>query len=133
MEEDNLRRAREVEAMDFRSQAFLDAMAEDIEWWVAGPPDLLPWAGTFRGREGVARFVETLYKHLKYTRWESFQWIAKSDEVIEFAHAAGHARATGRPYESDVVRVWTVREGKVVRVRSYYDTAAYARALRGTP
>jgi ketosteroid isomerase-like protein len=38
-------------------------------------------------------------------------------------------RATGRPFASGVVRVWSFREGKAVRVRSYYDTYAYAAAL----
>jgi ketosteroid isomerase-like protein len=29
------------------------------------------------------------------------------------------------------VRVWSFREGRAVRVRSYYDTYAYAAALDG--
>jgi ketosteroid isomerase-like protein len=51
------------------------------------------------------------------------------DTVVEIIAAAGHARATGRPFASEVVRVWGFREGKAVRVRSCYDTYAYAAAL----
>lgn len=128
-EVENLKLAKGLEASDFTSQSFLSGLAEDVEWWAAGPPELLPWAGSFRGRKEVARWVKLLYENLKYQKWDSYEWLAKGDKVIEFTHAAGYAKATGRTYETDLVRVWTVRNGKVVSVRSYYDTAKYALAI----
>jgi ketosteroid isomerase-like protein len=41
------------------------------------------------------------------------------------------ARATGKHFASEVVRIWTFRDGKATRVRSYYDTHSYAVALTG--
>lgn len=60
----------------------------------------------------------------------SFEWLVQGENVVEFVHAAGHSKKTGRAYESDIVRVWTVEAGKVVKVRSFYDTLVYARAIQ---
>ena len=124
-----------VEALHAREGGLLarsslyDLLADDVEWYVLGSPEELPWAGTFRGTEGVRRWLETLDEHMEYERFEPLEFFADGDTVIEIVLAGGHARATGRSFESEVVRVWTFREGKAVRVRSFYDTGAYERAL----
>ncbi|MEX2612098.1 MAG: nuclear transport factor 2 family protein [Gaiellaceae bacterium] len=124
-----------VEALHMREGGLLarsslyDLVADDVEWYVLGSPDVLPWAGTFRGRGGVRRWMETLDEHMEYERFELLELFADGDTVIEIVLAGGHARVTGRSFESEVVRIWTFREGKAVRVRSFYDTGAYARAL----
>lgn len=129
IEAENLQVAKRLEAADFSSQNFLDGLAEDVEWFAAGPPSLLPWAGTFHGRAEVAKWVKTLRTNLNYQKWDSHSWLAKNDTVIEFVRAGGVARATGKPYESEIVRVWTIKNGKAVKVQSFYDTAAYAIAI----
>ena len=48
---------------------------------------------------------------------------------MEVIQAAGHAKATGRRFESTIARIWTIRDGKVIRVRNFYDTYAYVAAL----
>lgn len=112
--------------------AVLAAAAEDIEWWAAGPPELLPWAGSFKGRRDVERWFSVLREALAYDRFEPYAYVAQGRTVVELIHAAGKARMTGRRYESDIVRIWEFRGEKLVRVRSFYDTAAYVRAYTGT-
>jgi uncharacterized protein len=104
-----------------------------VEWYVLGSSDELPWAGTFRGREGVRRWMETLDELMEYERFEPLEFFTDGDTVIEIVLAGGHARAIGRTFESQVVRIWTFREGKAACVRSLYDTGAYERALDGGP
>jgi len=112
-----------------RSSLF-DLVADDVEWYVLGSPDELPWAGTFRGSDGVRRWMEVLDEHMEYERFEPIEFFADGDTVIEIVVAAGRARATGRSFQSEVVRIWTFRDEKAVRVRSFYDTDAYARAFK---
>ncbi len=134
-EEENLSIVKRLEAEDGSTQTsiqrFMNSLADDVEWWVAGPPDLLPWAGTFRGHEEVLRCLRASLENLKYEKWDFIDWITKGDDVIEFVHARGYAKATGVRYESHIVRVWSLREGKAARVRTFYDTLAYAKALYG--
>ena len=113
-----------------RSSLF-DLVADDVEWYVLGSPEELPWAGTFRGKDGVRRWMRVLDEHMEYERFEPLELFADGDTVIEIVFAAGRARATGRSFQSEVVRIWTFRDGKAVRVRSFYDTDAYSRALVG--
>lgn len=45
-----------------------------------------------------------------------------------------HTRAArGGSFASEVVRVYDFRDGKIVRVRSFYDTGAYAWAMQAGP
>jgi ketosteroid isomerase-like protein len=109
--------------------ALFELLAHDVEWQVAGSPEVLPWAGTFVGRDAVRGWLETLDEHMEYDLFEPLEFLADGDTVVEIVQAAGRANVTGRPFESEIVRVWTFRGDEAVRVRSFYDTAAYERAF----
>jgi hypothetical protein len=62
-------------------------------------------------------------------RWLAVLNGAMDYERFELVLGGGKAIATGKPFESEIVRIWTFRGGRAVKVRSYYDTQAYAAAL----
>ena len=130
---ENLEAVRELHAADEAGRLLRDPLFEllheDVEWQALGPSELFAWAGTHLGHDGVRRWFDALNEAMAYSRFELLELYSDGDTVVEIIAAAGHARATGRPFTSEVVRVWTFREGKAVRVRSYYDTYAYAAAL----
>ncbi|HUP63476.1 MAG TPA: nuclear transport factor 2 family protein [Thermoanaerobaculia bacterium] len=107
------------------------ALADNVEWWVAGPSEILPFAGTWRGIEGVAEFQKKLSETMRYDKVELQRYIVSGDDVAAIFVGEGVARATGKPFRSEIVRLYTFASGKVVRVRNYYDTAAYIKAVRG--
>ena len=115
-----------------RRDPLFELLGENVEWEALGPVDLFPWAGTHRGHDGVRRWFELLNAAMAYERFELLELYADGATVVEVIAAAGKARATGTPFASEVVRIWTFRNGKAVRVRSYYDTHVYAAALTGT-
>ena len=106
----------------------LALLADDVEWWVAGPEERFPWAGSHHGPDGVRRWSELLGEHLDYAAFELVEAWQDGDTVVELVRASGTARATGKRFASDIVRIWTFRDGRVTRVRSYYDTANYLTA-----
>ena len=106
-------------------------LADSVEWWVAGPRDILPFAGRWRGLAGIAEFEQQLGATMRYDRVELRRYLVSGDEVAAIFLGAGIARATGRPFETEIVRLYTFRDGQVVRVRNYYDTPAYVAAVRG--
>jgi ketosteroid isomerase-like protein len=126
---------RIVELIQARQGGILEELqahqliAGNIEWWAAGPPELLPWAGTFCGQDGIQRWFEALRGAVEYDQFDPLELTAQGDTVVEVIQAAGHAKATGRRFKSTIARVWTIRNGKVVWVRSFYDTYAYVAAL----
>jgi ketosteroid isomerase-like protein len=104
-------------------------LADDVEWYALGSPDVLPWAGTVRGHEGVRRWLAALNEAMDYERFDLVEVVDAGDVVVEVVLGGGKAVATGKPFESEIVRIWTFRGGRAVKVRSYYDTQAYAAAL----
>ena len=110
-------------------EAILDLQAENTEWSVAGPADRIPWAAPRRGREGVADFLKVLSASLKAESFSALDFFAQADKVVVLGHQKGKAIASGKPYEIDLVHVWTLSEAKITKLRVYYDTAHIIDAL----
>ena len=121
-----------IHAAPSYSRALLESglVAEDMEWWVMGDPAVLPWAGTWKGSEGVRTFFERLNELMDYDSFTLEEYIVGADNIVAVISAGGTARLTGKRFESGIVRIYSFRDGKIARVRNYYDTAAYTRALR---
>lgn len=106
----------------------LGMLAEDVEWSSGGPPEI-PYAGTYCGREAVARFLATLDAELDYERWEPKEFIAEGDIVAVVGEERWRAKRTGKVVANPWVLVLTLRDGKVTRFRNFEDTAAVAAAF----
>jgi TolB protein len=116
-------------------QRFRDsgAMADSVEWVVPGPSEILPFAGTWRGLAGIAEFQRLLDTTMRYDHVELLEYLVSANTVAAVFIGDGVSRATGRAFRSEILRLYTFDPGgsKIVRVRNYYDTNAYVRAVRG--
>jgi ketosteroid isomerase-like protein len=116
-------------------QRFRDsgALADSVEWVVPGPPDVLPFAGTWRGLAGIAEFQRQLDATMRYDRVELREYLASANSVAAVFLGEGVARATGHPFRSEILRLYTFDAAtmRIVRVRNFYDTGAYIAAVRG--
>lgn len=110
------------------------ALADSMEWVVPGPPDVLPFAGTWRGLAGLEAFTAALDRTMRYDRVELREYMVSANTVGAVFFGEGVARATGRPFRSEILRVYTFdpATGRITRVRNFYDTNAYVVAVRGT-
>ncbi|CAN5149961.1 hypothetical protein BH18ACT12_BH18ACT12_09750 [soil metagenome] len=100
------------ESGHLRRDSLFELLDEEVEWQALGPIDLFPWAGTHRGHDGVRRWFELLNAAMAYERFELLELYPADEAIVEVIAAAGKARATGAPFASDVVRVWTFHDGK---------------------
>ena len=101
----------------------LGLLTDDVAWWVAGPPEI-PYAGTFRGHEEVARFFAIFGAAIDYESWEAQEFITEGDTVVVVGEERWTATNTGKSAVNPWVLVLTVRDGKIARFRAYEDTAA---------
>jgi ketosteroid isomerase-like protein len=113
------------------STAFLNTLADNVEWFVPGPKQILPWAGRRQGREQVAQFFTEFAQTAETEQFEPREFIAQGERVVVPGHRRDRVKATGRIFESDWVQVFSVSEGKIARFRGYIDTAAMVAAFRG--
>ena len=104
----------------------LDILAEDVDWQSPvrrSPPSEISWAKPRHGRAEVAKFFTELSEKMQIELMETLEFTAQGDRVVVEGRNRGSVRSTGRTYEHDWVMVFTVRGGKIVTHRHYYDTA----------
>ena len=111
--------------------AVLNVIADDVEWQISGPPDKLPYAGKRHGREQVAQFFAWIAENATFEHFEPQQFIAQEDEVVALVYERVRSKSTGRILEQNFTQVFTLCEGKIIRFRYYFDTAAAVAAFRG--
>jgi uncharacterized protein len=101
----------------------LGAMADDMEWHEA---EGMPYGGIHRGRDAVARNVfGPLITDIPDFAVTPIELIPSGDTVAVVARYTGTGKSTGKELDLEVVHVWDVRDGKIVRFRQFADTAKF--------
>lgn len=123
-----------AEAFEAMAQAdpslFVGAMADDLVWIIEGQS---AWSRRFEGKTAIERELVTPLFALFATPYRNFadQIIAEDDTVV--VRARGEVRTkTGRDYNNSYCFVIRMRDGRMVEVREYMDTAL-AEAALGRP
>ena len=60
----------------------LELLADDVEWHVAGPREIVPWAGRRRGRQQVERFFTLRRETAEVERFEPRMFVAQGKMVV---------------------------------------------------
>jgi ketosteroid isomerase-like protein len=92
----------------------------DVEWI---PPNLAPTAGTHRGRAGAKAELREFLEPFEDYRWESRDFIDAGDRVVVIGYQSGRGRISGVEVGQEQVHIWTVRDGKIVRMQMFDDRA----------
>lgn len=108
----------------------LDFLAQDVIWEVAGPTDLMPWAGCWKGHAEVSKYFVLLNEGLAFDKLEPTRYIAQGNTVAVVLHGSGESRY-GVPYSGGVVHWVTVRNGKIDQLQYYRDTFPLVEAIFG--
>ena len=110
---------------------FLSAAADDISITVPGHGEMLPWKVSCRGKENIGPWLADMSKHIKIDRVELKEFIADRDKVVILLHEWLTVVENQFSFELDEVHVHTVKDGKVVDITMYEDTATVVAAVRG--
>jgi ketosteroid isomerase-like protein len=102
--------------------AALDALDPEIEWHatVGGVDE----GRIYKGRDEVAQAFADYFAVWERIELRADDYIdAGDDEVVVFFHEVAKGRSSGAVVETNTGTVNTVRDGNIVRVRSYMDRA----------
>jgi ketosteroid isomerase-like protein len=110
--------------------AVFDGLAEDVEWYLPGPPAIVPFAGLRRGKQQVAEFFKVLSETLEFEQFEVDEFVAQADKVVVLGRSRDRMKSTGRVIENRWAALWEIRDGKVTKYHVYEDTAAFVEALK---
>jgi ketosteroid isomerase-like protein len=108
----------------------LSLLADDVLWEVAGPTDIIPWAGAWKGVQGVGQFFLLLSEGLSFEKLTPTRFIAQGNTVAVVLDGSGESRY-GVPFSGGVVHWVTVRNGKISHLQYYRDTYPIIEAIYG--
>jgi uncharacterized protein len=104
----------------------LAVLDEDAEWREIST---LPDAGVYRGRETIRRFLSSFMESWEVFGQDIEDVVEAGDRVGLFIHLKARGRESGISVDRRYAHVWTVRDGRGVRVEAYDDPAAAREAL----
>jgi ketosteroid isomerase-like protein len=108
--------------------AVLTKLDPSVEWDMT---DYEGWleSDVYYGHEGASSFLTDWATIFPDYRADLDRIIDNGDDVVVFATQRGHGTGSGVGAELSYVQIMTVRNGKVVRVRTYSDDAAALEAV----
>ncbi len=111
--------------------AILATLADDIVWSHAGNPDVLSFAGTFRGKEGVLDFFRRVAEQSRISVFEPHNFRIEGHSVINDTRVEATAVPTGKASASTTTMTWTFNAaGLVSRFVATGDMSAVEAAYR---
>jgi len=105
-----------------------ERVTPDCEWVSAG--EGLPYAGTFRGPQGVAEFFRKLVLNENITHFEPREFYSSGDNVVVLGSEACTVVSTGKPVKTNWCMVFRIRAGKVAYWECQFDTLSYYKAYQ---
>ncbi|MCV2219533.1 nuclear transport factor 2 family protein [Thauera sp. Sel9] len=103
--------------------------SEDVDWFIAGDTENVPWIGRKHGRKGVAEFFSQIRELIAAERFEISDVLVKGGRAVVLGALASRARSTGKLMETEFAFDLIVENGLVVRYRMFEDSFAVARAV----
>jgi uncharacterized protein len=97
---------------------FRDYYHPDIEWH---EDPSFPEAGVYRGLEAVEAYNRQFLAEFAEIHYEQRELIDANDSVVANMHVHGRGKASGATFELSAWWVFTLREGRLIRVHAYLD------------
>src|SRR5262245_3897884 len=102
-------------------KAAAELLDPEVEWSM---PSNIPEAGTYRGRDEVVRGLETFLEAWDDLAVTVEELLDAGDRVVALVRYSGRGRESGIEVSgtNTDAQVWTIRNGKAVRVELYGGT-----------
>src|SRR5919197_2052294 len=101
--------------------AVLALMDPDVE--AHNPPEV-PEAGVHRGHDAVRRDFEQTLDLFEDFSIEVEQYFEAGEELVVFLVYRGRARGSTAEVVAPMAHVWTIRDGKAIKLPQYLDRSA---------
>jgi uncharacterized protein (TIGR02246 family) len=110
-------------------EALRESFAPDATWWLRGD---LPTSGTWTGPDEILDgFLAKMTAQLDTSKplTQELKHVIADGELAVAEWTSRATTSTGEAYENDYAVVFQVRQGKIIAVREYFDTAYASRVL----
>lgn len=115
------------------TEGAMSVLADDVEWinYAILPQynDIMPWIGTYRGVQEVMQGFRIFTAVVEVKVEELVKMVVDGDEAAGVIHEVSVVKETGLEFEIEFIQWLTIRNGKIVRWKSYTDPSPIIRAL----
>jgi uncharacterized protein len=109
--------------------ALAPLLDEDVEWeWDPRFASLVGGPQTYRGPDGVERATKEVLAGWKWFTIEAEDFIEADGTIVVLTHQRARARHGDAEIDQPAADLWTLRDGKVVAFRGFYDRGEALRA-----
>lgn len=112
-------------------EGVLGLLSDDVSW-ITPEVDGSSFYGKKSGKDGALEFFQGLGSSETPSAFEQNEFIADGDKVVVLGRWAATVNATGNHWDSDLVHVFTISEGKISAFREFFDNAAASKAFRAS-
>jgi ketosteroid isomerase-like protein len=103
-------------------------MHPEIEWDMSRVP--VPDPGVFRGYAGLMAFHNSWEESFESMELEAEEYLEAGDQVISVVRHVGRGRLSEVEVEQTFAQLWTVRDGKIIRMEMHEDRDAALEAAQ---
>jgi uncharacterized protein len=100
----------------------LSHCTDDVDFFSNAPVDILPHLGHHHGKAEVREMWQTVHSRYSSMRYEVPIIIAEDDKVAVNIRAFFSKRRSGRIVQFDIAVFFTVRDGRIAKIREIMDT-----------
>lgn len=93
-------------------------------------PSEIPIAGRYRGHEEIRIFFDQIGANLQIEEFQVHEFIVQSEKVAVIGRERSTVLRTGNTFDVPWVQVFDVSNGKITRLRDYFETASLLQAFK---
>jgi ketosteroid isomerase-like protein len=109
--------------------AVLAEVTDDVNWAAEAASTSVPWYGTYRGKDEVARFFKEIGSNVEVTDFTPLSFTSNDTDVIVAVWWAYTVKATGKRAAMHMQHWWRFADGKIASFRGSEDTEQSAAAF----
>jgi MFS family permease/ketosteroid isomerase-like protein len=114
------------------AQTYLSPDVEFINYKIVpGYNDDMAWIGTYHGRDAAVASFKVFIEVCEPRLEELVALAVDGDEAFGVIHEISAVRENGQEFEIEFIQRLTIRDGLIVRWKSYTDPSPIIRAIRG--
>lgn len=104
-------------------------IAPNAVWSMYGPQYIIPFAGDYKGPDGVHDFFDKFHAATTDNDYGQRQFIVQGEMVAVPGFTKGTVKATGGQYYVKSLHLFQVHDGQIVRFEEYVDTGTMVEAF----
>jgi ketosteroid isomerase-like protein len=89
------------------------------EFEATTPPNLASEPDTYRGHDGIRRWFDSFDEVMEEIRWDAHGYQQVGDQVVVEFTLRARGKTTGLDFGQEAVMVWSLRDGKAIRVELF--------------